>query len=69
MSLVIYRGTHDMILKQLTCFHNWHGPSRDGISRYFKCKNCFCIERDVDRWEEFLRLERQELTNCIIDLC
>lgn len=48
MAILLYGGAKLTVLKQLGCDHQWHGPCRDDISRYFKCLKCFCIERDLD---------------------
>lgn len=47
MSVVLYGGAKLTVLKQLGCEHEWHGPCMDAISRYNKCLNCFCVERDL----------------------
>jgi hypothetical protein len=34
--------------EQKACDHDWHGPCIDEVSRYFKCRKCFCLDRDID---------------------
>ena len=55
MSIILYGGDRDQVIKQLNCDHkdNWHGPCMDSISRYYKCKKCFCIERDLNSLQEY----------------
>lgn len=59
MSIIIYGGTERQVKQQLSCNHNWHGPCIDKISRYCKCKLCFCFERDCVDEEEYYRLVRE----------
>ena len=47
----IYGGTKEMVEKQLKCRHKWHGPCMDEVSRYCKCKRCFCLNRDMNQKE------------------
>lgn len=54
--MIIYGGTEEQVKNQLKCDHNWHGPCIDSISRYFKCRECFCLDRDCSSKEEYLKL-------------
>lgn len=49
--MIIYGGTPDQIEQQKNCDHDWHGPCIDDVSRYFKCKKCYCLDRDVHEGE------------------
>jgi len=50
MSVVIYGETKEQVKVQKACSHkNWQGPCMDAISRYFKCLDCFCLERDLTK--------------------
>jgi hypothetical protein len=51
--LIIYGGSERQVRQQLGCDHDWHGPCMDNISRYYKCKKCFCLERDVETEEQY----------------
>ena len=53
MSFILYRGSEDIVKKQLSCSHNWYGPCIDEIARYYKCLKCFCLKYDCT-WEEYL---------------
>lgn len=56
--LIIYGGARETVLRQLQCDHVWHGPCIDNISRYNKCLNCFCLERDVQDEAEYRQAEK-----------
>jgi len=60
MSLIMYGGDRNQVLKQLACNHYWHGPCMDRISRYYKCTKCYCIQRDVDSLKEYYEVEARE---------
>jgi len=60
MSIILYGGDREQVEKQLKCGHDWHGPCMDCISRYYKCKKCFCIERDLNTLEEYHERIREE---------
>lgn len=47
MAIIIYGGSLEEVQRQKECKHDWHGPCIDDISRYNKCKICFCVERDM----------------------
>ena len=48
MSTIIYGHTKEQIAIQKVCKHaNWYGPCIDSISRYYKCLDCFCLDRDL----------------------
>lgn len=64
MPIIIYGGTERQILEQLDCAHaNMTGPCLDGISRYYKCADCLCIERDCKDEDEYYRLWREDQMN------
>lgn len=58
--MIFYGGTERQIKQQLACDHDWHGPCIDDISRYFKCKKCFCMDRDIDSEEEYYRILKEK---------
>jgi hypothetical protein len=62
-----YGGTSEEVKKQLKCSHDWHGPCLDEISRYYKCRKCFCLMRDMSE-EEFVseRNEMAQATTCTV---
>lgn len=43
---IFYGGTEDRVREQLVCQHDWHRPCIDEVGRYYKCRHCFCVERD-----------------------
>jgi len=46
---LIFGTTPEQIAIQQNCKdHDWHGPCIDSVSRYFKCKSCFAIVRDME---------------------
>ena len=45
--MIIYGGTPEQIMQQKIGEHAWHGPCMDTESRYFKCVQCFCLDRDL----------------------
>ncbi len=51
--MILYGGTKEQVKKQLDCEHNWHGPCIDDLSRYSKCLDCFCLDRDFTNEEEY----------------
>jgi hypothetical protein len=57
--MIIYGGVKERVIQQLACDHDWHGPCIDEVSRYFKCKKCFCLDRDCETEEEYYRLVRE----------
>lgn len=57
MSVIIYGGTKKQIERQFSCRHDWHGPCIDEMSRYFKCKKCFCLERDMTEAEYYREIK------------
>jgi hypothetical protein len=62
--MIIYGGSEKAVKKQLKCEHDWHGPCMDNVSRYYKCKKCFCLDRDCNNEKEYYRLvEESEETN------
>ena len=63
MTTILYGGTRQTVEKQLQCTHKWHGPCIDDVSRYYKCTECFVIERDCTE-KEFWELTRK----CNIDV-
>ena len=55
-SMIEYGGSATQIQKQIECPHEpeaLHGPCMDKISRFFKCKSCWAILRDMTE-EAFL---------------
>ena len=59
MSMIEYGGTKKQIEIQKKCKHEWYGPCRDSISRYNKCKKCYCFERDCKDQKDFERLVKE----------
>jgi hypothetical protein len=57
--MIVYGGTYIQVVKQFMCNHDWHGPCKDNISLYLKCKKCFCIERDCSEKEYYDRLNEE----------
>lgn len=53
---IFYGGIKEKVKQQLICQHDWHGPCVDRISRYFKCKICFAIDRDCAENEYYQKI-------------
>lgn len=54
-TILVYGMSKEKIDKQMKCKHeNWHGPGIDEISRYYKCKDCYCLKRDISL-EEYIK--------------
>ena len=51
--MIEYGGTKEIVEKQLKCEHIWHGSCMDNMSRYYKCTECFCLDRDMTK-EQYL---------------
>jgi hypothetical protein len=60
MSFIIYGGDKSTVEKQLKCDHDWHGPCIDNLSRYFKCTKCFCMDRDLNNFDEYTKAVVEE---------
>lgn len=62
LKMIIFGGTEERIRQQLKCNHDWYGPCIDLISRYYKCKICFCLDRDCteEDYYESMKEERNE---------
>lgn len=58
--MIIYGGDKETVEKQFKCNHKFHGPCIDSISRYYKCTKCFCLDRDVKDYKEYLKLEKEK---------
>lgn len=58
--MLLYEGTIKQVAIQLSCGHDWHGPCKDGISRYYKCQKCYCIDRDCTEEEYYERIKDEE---------
>lgn len=56
--MIIYGGSKEQVEKQLECEHEWNGPCMDDKYRYFKCKKCFCVDRDTEECDEDVPGER-----------
>jgi len=59
MSIIIYGGARKQVEKQLTCKHKWHGPCIDHLGRYFKCTECFCLDRDFVTEKRYFDAEKE----------
>lgn len=57
---IIYGGTKKQVKMQLKCSHVWEGPAIDAISRYLKCRICFCLDRDCSKEEYYEAIRRME---------
>ena len=57
--IIIYGGSKERVKIQLKCKHDWHGPCMDDVSRYYKCKLCFCSQRDCSDEEDYFRLVKE----------
>jgi hypothetical protein len=55
MTIILYGGTKIQVLEQFACKHKWSEACIDQISRYNKCENCFCVERDCTEQEFYQR--------------
>lgn len=51
--MIVFGGTEQRVKQQLECEHDWHGPCMDRVSRYYKCKICFCLDRDCTEEEYY----------------
>jgi len=61
MAVIIYGGSKVQVKKQLKCKHKeWVGPCIDKTSRYFKCPNCYCLERDFNNIDDYYEALREE---------
>ena len=58
--MILYGGPKEVVLKQLECSHEWYGPCIDNVSRFFKCSECFALDRDLKTTEEWEEAEREE---------
>jgi len=54
-SVILYGGSIAQIEHQLVCKHYWV-LCIDDISRYYKCTECFCIERDMTEEEYYKKV-------------
>jgi len=64
--MIIYGHTKGQVEKQLKCDHkNWHGPCMDKLSRYYKCLDCFCLDRDFNTEKQYLEA-KEELDNELV---
>jgi len=45
--MIVYGGSLAQVKKQLSCKHDWVGPLMDDNYRYNKCRQCYCVDRDV----------------------
>ena len=54
---IIYGGTKKQVKKQKLCKHDWHGPSIDNISRFYKCLHCYCLLRNISEDDYYKELK------------